>query len=218
LAGLVRWYVSYHFNIVAIANQLQPGWWFTVEATTTSHLLHHFKRVIKDALSSKKETRVEMRACSAKQRFPVAQWLASLESLQNTAIKIRQKEAVSKYDRSRLKTPMRRIHSPGFHQSTQIDLEVSTQLFGSLDIEGVLVMKAHNHRHLFRRHHLWTQSALCRIPFRPNTASPSFRDSIRLEEHYPDLEDWEDRSFPLFRHHPVFVLNEICQEIVPGLH
>src|SRR6202035_2634768 len=50
-----------------------PGWWFTVESTTTSHLLHQFKRAIKDALASNTETRKELRARSAKQRFPVAQ-------------------------------------------------------------------------------------------------------------------------------------------------
>jgi alpha-1,3-glucan synthase len=70
-----------------------PGWWFTVESTTTSHLLHQFKRAIKDAMSSKKETRIKMRARSAKQRFPVAQWVADLETLQGEAIKIHEKES-----------------------------------------------------------------------------------------------------------------------------
>ncbi|RDW75869.1 glycoside hydrolase family 13 protein [Coleophoma crateriformis] len=69
-----------------------PGWWFTVESTTTTHLLHQFKMAIKEALASKLETRQMMRARSAKQRFPVAQWVHDLETLQGKAIKIHLKE------------------------------------------------------------------------------------------------------------------------------
>ncbi|KAI9851719.1 MAG: Cell wall alpha-1,3-glucan synthase ags1, partial [Thelocarpon superellum] len=70
-----------------------PGWWYTVESTTTSHLIHQFKMALKEALASKPETRAMMRARSAKQRFPVAQWVEDLEILQTSAIKINQKEA-----------------------------------------------------------------------------------------------------------------------------
>ncbi|KAL8840879.1 MAG: hypothetical protein Q9170_001143 [Blastenia crenularia] len=70
-----------------------PGWWYTVESTTTTHLLHQFKMAIEGALGSKQETRAMMRARSAKQRFPVAQWVEDLEILQSTAIKIHKKEA-----------------------------------------------------------------------------------------------------------------------------
>ena len=70
-----------------------PGWWYTVESTTTTHLIHQFKMAIESALASKQETRAMMRARSAKQRFPVAQWVEDLEILQSTAIKIHQKEA-----------------------------------------------------------------------------------------------------------------------------
>ena len=70
-----------------------PGWWYTVESTTTSHLLHQFKQAIDGALNSKLETRAMMRARSAKQRFPVAQWVEDLEILQSTAIRIHDKEA-----------------------------------------------------------------------------------------------------------------------------
>ncbi|KUJ12806.1 alpha-1,3-glucan synthase Ags2 [Mollisia scopiformis] len=77
-----------------------PGWWFTVESTTTSHMLSQFKKAIKGALASDIETRKKMRARSAKQRFPVAQWVADLEELQNTAIRIHRKEtACPKCDR-----------------------------------------------------------------------------------------------------------------------
>lgn len=69
-----------------------PGWWYTVESTTTTHLLKQFKLAIDSALSSKPEVRAMMRARSAKQRFPVAQWIEDLEILQSTAIRIHNKE------------------------------------------------------------------------------------------------------------------------------
>lgn len=69
-----------------------PGWWYTVESTTTTHLLKQFKLAIDSALSSKKEVRAKMRARSAKQRFPVAQWIEDLEILQSTAIRVHNKE------------------------------------------------------------------------------------------------------------------------------
>ena len=74
-----------------------PGWWYTVESTTTTHLIHQFKMAIESALASKQEIRAMMRARSAKQRFPVAQWVEDLEILQSTAIKIHQKEATKSH-------------------------------------------------------------------------------------------------------------------------
>lgn len=76
-----------------------PGWWYTVESTTTTHLLHQFKMAIESALASKPETRAMMRARSAKQRFPVAQWVEDLEILQSTAIRIHDKEATKSHTR-----------------------------------------------------------------------------------------------------------------------
>lgn len=55
-------------------------------------MLSQFKKAIKGALASNLETRKQMRARSAKQRFPVAQWVADLEELQSTAIRIHHKE------------------------------------------------------------------------------------------------------------------------------
>jgi alpha-1,3-glucan synthase len=69
-----------------------PGWWFTVESTTTKHMLHQFKSAIEDALSSDTEQRAMMRARSAKQRFPVAKWVEDLNTLQQAAIKIHTEE------------------------------------------------------------------------------------------------------------------------------
>jgi alpha-1,3-glucan synthase len=72
-----------------------PGWWFTVESTTIKHLQHQFMSAIDDALASKTPERALMRARSAKQRFPVAQWIKDLDILQSTAIAIHQEEAGS---------------------------------------------------------------------------------------------------------------------------
>lgn len=68
-----------------------PGWWFTIESTTTKHLMKQFKMAIQDALSSKTEVREQMRARSALQRFPVAQWVEDLGILQSKSIELHQK-------------------------------------------------------------------------------------------------------------------------------
>ncbi|KAL4939530.1 hypothetical protein BDV06DRAFT_224955 [Aspergillus oleicola] len=68
-----------------------PGWWYNVESTTTAHLLQQFKLAIGAALKSKPQVRAKMRARSAKQRFPVAQWTEDLEILQSTAMRCHSK-------------------------------------------------------------------------------------------------------------------------------
>ncbi|KAK5706292.1 hypothetical protein LTR97_001279 [Elasticomyces elasticus] len=68
-----------------------PGWWYTIESTTTKHQMHQFKMAIAGALKSDYNTRATMRARSAKQRFPVAQWKEDLEILQTASIKIHKK-------------------------------------------------------------------------------------------------------------------------------
>lgn len=70
-----------------------PGWWYTIESTATKHLLIQFKMAIKGALASKKEARAMMRARSALQRFPVAQWVEDLEKLQSTSLRIHHQQA-----------------------------------------------------------------------------------------------------------------------------
>jgi alpha-1,3-glucan synthase len=88
-----------------------PGWWFTVESSTTKHMLRQFKSAIEDALASGTEQRAMMRARSAKQRFPVAKWVEDLNTLQQTAIKIHTEEKKSRskglfhLPRSRLPAP-----------------------------------------------------------------------------------------------------------------
>ncbi|KAL5338002.1 hypothetical protein BJX70DRAFT_408930 [Aspergillus crustosus] len=69
-----------------------PGWWYTVESDSTKHLLHQLQTAIKSALDSSAETRAEMRANSAKQRFPVLDWVAKLEVLQQTSIRVHHKK------------------------------------------------------------------------------------------------------------------------------
>lgn len=68
-----------------------PGWWYTIESQTTKHQMQQFKQAIHGALRSNYETRATMRARSAKQRFPVAQWKEDLEILQSNSIKIHDK-------------------------------------------------------------------------------------------------------------------------------
>ncbi|KAK7739053.1 Cell wall alpha-1,3-glucan synthase ags1 [Cytospora paraplurivora] len=70
-----------------------PGFWYTIESTSPRHLLHQFRGAIVSALETKQKTRVKMRAWSAKQRFPVAQWLEDLEKLQSEAIRLHDREA-----------------------------------------------------------------------------------------------------------------------------
>jgi alpha-1,3-glucan synthase len=70
-----------------------PGWWYTVESTTSQHLIKQFKGAIDAALASNQDTRAVMRARSAKQRFPVQQWKEDLNILQTNAIKHHQQEA-----------------------------------------------------------------------------------------------------------------------------
>lgn len=69
-----------------------PGWWYTVESTTSKHLIRQFKSAIEDALGTSNQVRAAMRARSAKQRFPVAKWVEDLGTLQNAAIRIHQGE------------------------------------------------------------------------------------------------------------------------------
>ena len=69
-----------------------PGWWFTIESTTTKHVMQQFKTAISGALASKSDVRAIMRARAAKQRFPVAQWVEDLEKLQSEAIKISERQ------------------------------------------------------------------------------------------------------------------------------
>ena len=70
-----------------------PGFWYTVESMTPSHLLQQFRQAIVSALDCKPSKRAMMRASSAKQRFPVAQWIKQLDQLYNESIRVHNKEA-----------------------------------------------------------------------------------------------------------------------------
>lgn len=86
-----------------------PGWWFTIESTTTKHLISQFKTAVQGALASKPEVRKAMRARSAMQRYPVAQWKETLSILQENAIRLNQKQTL----RQGLRTPRRGTNSDG---------------------------------------------------------------------------------------------------------
>lgn len=70
-----------------------PGWWFTIESTTTRHFIQQFKTAVENALRSKADVRAIMRARATKQRFPVSQWVEDLEKLQSSAIELSHKQA-----------------------------------------------------------------------------------------------------------------------------
>lgn len=70
-----------------------PGFWFTVESMTPAHLLDQFRHALKQALESKQHKRALMRAWSAKQRFPVKQWIKQIDSLYDESMRISAKEA-----------------------------------------------------------------------------------------------------------------------------
>ena len=86
-----------------------PGWWFTIESTTTRHLISQFKMAIQGALASKLDVRKTMRARSAMQRYPVAKWKETLGILQDNAIRLNQKQAL----KQGLRTPRRTVDFDG---------------------------------------------------------------------------------------------------------
>ncbi|KAK7744210.1 hypothetical protein SLS53_003731 [Cytospora paraplurivora] len=87
-----------------------PGFWFTVESMSPAHLLDQFRHALKGALESKQQTRALMRAWSAKQRFPVKQWVQQIDALYDESIRISNKEA-SKKHRLGGKTSMLSLHA-----------------------------------------------------------------------------------------------------------
>ena len=91
-----------------------PGWWYTIESTTTKHLLAQFEHACRDALSSDRHTRESMRAISAKQRFPVIEWIRKLDELQMTAIKMceRSKKGPTTAVNSGLRSSFQKLASP----------------------------------------------------------------------------------------------------------
>ena len=101
-----------------------PGWWFTIESTTTKHVMQQFKIAIQGALAAKPDVRAIMRARAAKQRFPVAQWIEDLETLQTTAIDISHKLEQKKArhgGKSGANTPAgSRINTPAHSRSASL--------------------------------------------------------------------------------------------------
>ncbi|CAB38509.1 cell wall alpha-1,3-glucan synthase Mok13 [Schizosaccharomyces pombe] len=65
-----------------------PGWWYSVESNATSHVLQQFEEACRKALSSSAEKRALLRAKSAKQRFPVLEWISKLDHLMDNCIRL----------------------------------------------------------------------------------------------------------------------------------
>ncbi|KAJ5836538.1 Glycoside hydrolase superfamily, partial [Penicillium robsamsonii] len=98
-----------------------PGWWYTVESDSARHLLHQLRTAIKSALDSTQETREEMRANSAKQRFPVLEWVQKLEVLQRTSINIHhQKNQLTVAGSARESQIFWETENPGLRDSTMM--------------------------------------------------------------------------------------------------
>ncbi|KAK3936421.1 hypothetical protein QBC46DRAFT_357497 [Diplogelasinospora grovesii] len=87
-----------------------PGFWYTIESTSPQHLLAQFRKAIHSALASTPEQRATMRAWSAKQRFPVAEWVQRVNDLHSDAIRIHNQEA-----ERRVKRPMSIAGIPKAH-------------------------------------------------------------------------------------------------------
>ncbi|PYH55725.1 alpha-1,3-glucan synthase [Aspergillus niger CBS 101883] len=108
-----------------------PGWWYNVESTSTYHLLDQFRQAIDAALESKQATRAKMRARSAKQRFPVAQWVEDLEILQTTSIQVHSKTAKGN---GRPRTP-----NTGAFQSSSVSSRPSSAFWPSSGTQTPMV-------------------------------------------------------------------------------
>ena len=63
-----------------------PGWWYTMNSASASHLLSQFELACRRALKSSEKVRAQLRARAAKQRFPVAVWVKRLDTLQSKCI------------------------------------------------------------------------------------------------------------------------------------
>ena len=99
-----------------------PGWWFTIESTTSRHLLQQFKSAIRTALASKKEVRAVMRARALLQRFPVVQWIEDLETLQSTSIQISVQRRQSSWLSSLLGSKTKPLSGPETPGSTALTM------------------------------------------------------------------------------------------------
>ncbi|KAK3693388.1 alpha amylase [Podospora appendiculata] len=84
-----------------------PGFWYTIESTNPRHMLNQFRKAIFAALASSPKERATMRAWSAKQRFPVAQWVQRVNALHSESIRIHNHEAERRAKRPMSMSPIR---------------------------------------------------------------------------------------------------------------
>jgi alpha-1,3-glucan synthase len=109
-----------------------PGFWYTIESMAPQHLLQQFCEAITRALESKAKMRQKMRAWSAKQRFPVAQWVEDVDKLQSMAIRIHNREAKKRRritSGSLLSVPFNVVlHAPGGNRPSLDDSGIEAPL------------------------------------------------------------------------------------------
>ncbi|PSS03495.1 alpha amylase [Coniella lustricola] len=103
-----------------------PGWWYTVESMTPAHLTDQFRHSLKEALESKPHKRALMRAWSAKQRFPVKQWIHQIDNLYDESIRISHKE-VSKKKRGMFRGSMLSLNTYANDSGAQPDTPGSSR-------------------------------------------------------------------------------------------
>jgi len=122
-----------------------PGWWYTIESTTTKHLINQFEHACREALSSDRSTREIMRAISAKQRFPVIEWIRGLDKLQNTAIEM--------CDRSKRRptTPTRYSLKTSFPLFATPQKSAPIPSFGPISTEAAVVPSVNQHSNYDRK-------------------------------------------------------------------
>ncbi|KAJ5420316.1 hypothetical protein N7465_002835 [Penicillium sp. CMV-2018d] len=143
-----------------------PGWWYNVESISTSHLLMQFKLAIEAALNSKTSVRAMMRARSAKQRFPVAQWVEDLEILQSTAIQVHNKVKTNN-------TSIRPGTSSGFG-SLSSAMNSSTHLGNGLPSPGMNSPFAHSRESSYSFNQMNNMTPQKKISYSPD---PSMDDT-----------------------------------------
>ena len=68
-----------------------PGWWFTVESTSSKHMISQLKKSVEAALASNADTREDMRAQSLTQQVSASGWRSDLDVLHDNAIRLSQR-------------------------------------------------------------------------------------------------------------------------------
>lgn len=134
-----------------------PGWWYTVESTTTEHLLTQFKEAVDMALSSSHDVRMRMRANALRESFPITEWRQSLYQLHADAI-VRAQSVL----RGRQTGPKSRLDAKSINYRRRLSLVIRTAVartikrlvfsLGSKAAEYYLAIRDRpigNHHHIY---------------------------------------------------------------------